>query len=256
MAQKLSVEARKEAGRLRMAKWRKEHPERARAINAASYLANKDKVNAATIARRKANPEQAKKSAAAYHLKNKEKINARSAAWSTANKDRVKASAAARYAANPEKVGASAAAWQKANPEKALIANAAWQKANPEKVRAAAKRWYYANKEKVLADNAAWYKAHPEASRRLAHSKRARKKANGGKLSPGIESRLLVFQKNRCAICRVSLKKTGHHLDHIVPLARGGKNEDRNTQVTCPTCNMKKHTKDPIQFMQSMGFLL
>jgi 5-methylcytosine-specific restriction endonuclease McrA len=249
-------EKQKESGRLRMAKWRKEHPERARAINAASYLANKDKVNAATIARRKANPEQAKKSAAAYHLKNKEKINARSAAWSTANKDRVKASAAARYAANPEKVGASAAAWQKANPEKALAANLAWQKANPEKVRAAAKRWYYANKEKVLAANAAWYKANPLASRRLRHSKRARKKANGGKLSPGIALKLFSLQRGKCAICKKSLRKTGFHLDHVIPLSRGGANIDRNIQLTCPTCNIKKGSKDPIAFMQSRGFLL
>ena len=171
-------------------------------------------------------------------------------------KAKAKTSAAARYATNPEKVGASAAAWQKANPEKALAANSAWQKANPEKVRAKSLKWYHANKEKARAANAAWYKANPISSRRLTHDKRARKKASGGKLSPGLTLRLLAFQKNRCALCRKSLKKTGYHMDHIVPLVRGGKNEDSNIQLTCPKCNQKKGTKDPVAFMQSRGLLL
>jgi 5-methylcytosine-specific restriction endonuclease McrA len=51
-------------------------------------------------------------------------------------------------------------------------------------------------------------------------------------------------------------KKAYNRLDHIIPLARGGKNEYRNMQVTCPTCNRQKHSKDPIEFMQSRGYLL
>jgi 5-methylcytosine-specific restriction endonuclease McrA len=171
-------------------------------------------------------------------------------------KAKKKAAAAARYAANPEKVGASAAAWQKANPEKALAANAIWQKANPGKVRAKSLKWYHANKGKARAANAAWYKANPLASRRLRHSKRARKKANGGKLSPGISLKLLSLQREKCAVCKKSLKKVGFHLDHIVPLSRGGANADRNIQLTCPDCNIKKGAKDPIKFMQSRGLLL
>jgi 5-methylcytosine-specific restriction endonuclease McrA len=174
----------------------------------------------------------------------------------TERKAKAKAAAAARYAADPEGVGASAAAWQKANPEKALAANLAWQKANPGKVRAKSLKWYHANKEKARAANAAWYKANPLASRRLRHNKRARKKANGGKLSPGISIKLLSLQRGKCAVCKKSLKKVGFHLDHIVPLSRGGANADRNIQLTCPTCNIKKGGKDPIQFMQLMGYLL
>jgi hypothetical protein len=29
-----------------------------------------------------------------------------------------------------------------------------------------------------------------------------------------------------------------------------------NVQLLCPPCNLKKHAKDPIQFMQERGFLL
>jgi len=45
-------------------------------------------------------------------------------------------------------------------------------------------------------------------------------------------------------------------MDHIVPLAKGGKNIDSNIQLTCPKCNLEKNSKDPIEFMQSRGYLL
>jgi 5-methylcytosine-specific restriction endonuclease McrA len=63
-------------------------------------------------------------------------------------------------------------------------------------------------------------------------------------------------EKKKAYNRKTPLGRTGYHLDHIIPLARGGKNEDRNMQVTCPTCNRQKHSKDPIEFMQSRGYLL
>ena len=47
-----------------------------------------------------------------------------------------------------------------------------------------------------------------------------------------------------------------HHVDHIVPLAKGGQHVASNIQILCPTCNVRKSAKDPIDFMQSRGFLL
>ena len=42
----------------------------------------------------------------------------------------------------------------------------------------------------------------------------------------------------------------------IKPLARGGTNQRTNLQLLCPPCNLSKSAKDPIDFMQSRGFLL
>jgi 5-methylcytosine-specific restriction endonuclease McrA len=66
---------------------------------------------------------------------------------------------------------------------------------------------------------------------------------------------LLGRQKWRCAVCRVDLKQ-GKHLDHVIPLAAGGKHEIGNLQWLCPPCNGAKAAKHPIQFMQERGFLL
>lgn len=126
--------------------------------------------------------------------------------------------------------------------------SAKWRKENPEKYL----KWFDENTEKL--EN--WRKSNKEKTRRYWHDHKALKLSNGGKLSPGLEAKLLSFQKGQCAICKKSLRKAGHNMDHIVPLIRGGKNADRNIQLTCPKCNRKKGAKDPIIFMQSQGFLL
>jgi 5-methylcytosine-specific restriction endonuclease McrA len=41
-----------------------------------------------------------------------------------------------------------------------------------------------------------------------------------------------------------------------MPLARGGTNHRRNIQILCPSCNLRKGWKHPIDFAQEMGRLL
>lgn len=86
------------------------------------------------------------------------------------------------------------------------------------------------------------------------HNCRVRRR-NAGKLPSDTVERLLDLQGRKCAVCRQRLGKP-YHLDHIVSLARGGRNEFHNVQLLCPQCNIRKSAKDPIAFMQSRGFLL
>lgn len=71
-----------------------------------------------------------------------------------------------------------------------------------------------------------------------------------------IQDKLLVLQRGRCACCRCDLRNEKYHLDHHMPLALGGAHDDRNMQLLCKTCNLSKHSKHPVDFMQSRGFLL
>ena len=67
--------------------------------------------------------------------------------------------------------------------------------------------------------------------------------------------KLMVKQKGRCGICAVDVTEK-HHVDHIVPLANGGKTELTNLQLLCPKCNLQKSARDPVDHMQSKGKLL
>ena len=65
----------------------------------------------------------------------------------------------------------------------------------------------------------------------------------------------LEQQKFKCVACNTNIKKN-YHVDHIVPLARGGTNWPDNIQCLCPSCNLSKNAKDPIKWAQENGRLL
>lgn len=69
---------------------------------------------------------------------------------------------------------------------------------------------------------------------------------------------ILQMQSGRCAYCPRAIKiETGQfHVDHIIPVAKGGIDQRRNLQITCIPCNSRKKDKDPIRFAQENGKLL
>jgi len=117
--------------------------------------------------------------------------------------------------------------------EKRRAANARYREKNPEKVRAQRAR-----------SNAIWN-----------GKRRALLLGTGGRISSGIADRLGKIQKWRCVVCLKDLSD-GYHIDHIFPLALGGRHEDSNLQLLCPSCNLSKGAKHPVDFMRSRGFLL
>jgi 5-methylcytosine-specific restriction endonuclease McrA len=54
--------------------------------------------------------------------------------------------------------------------------------------------------------------------------------------------RLYRKQEGLCGICHrpVGVLRRYWHLDHVVPIARGGRHEERNLQITHPLCNLRK----------------
>ena len=84
---------------------------------------------------------------------------------------------------------------------------------------------------------------------------KAKRNGVGGAISSGLSARLLKAQRGKCVYCRDDIR-AGFHLDHIQPIALGGRNEDSNIQLLCRGCNLKKGAKPPEVFAQRLGFLL
>lgn len=187
-----------------------------------------------------ANPEKDRARTAKWRAKNPEKHKAYAIEYRRANPERVKAARAKRYAANSDKARAGAVKYYAANIEKRREYAVEYRSKNPEKVRAAAAKYRAANPEKRCI---------------YEHNRRARKLADGGKLSVDIAERLFKLQRGKCPCCRKPLGDD-YHRDHRMPLALGGTNTDDNIQLLCAKCNMQKHTAHPIEFMQQRGFLL
>ena len=51
-------------------------------------------------------------------------------------------------------------------------------------------------------------------------------------ISPIVKRRVAARQRWRCAVCKELLDET-FEIDHIVPLFRGGTNDERNLQALC-----------------------
>lgn len=156
--------------------------------------------------------------------------------------------------------------------EEAKKRSVAWRIANPERRDATNKAYYQKHKAIIAEKQNAYkltrlddYKAYQseykkknrerfkDRNRIDAHNRRESKV---GKLSKDITVRLMELQRGRCPVCKVSLKSVKTHIDHIMPLYRGGLNVDSNVQLLCDKCNLHKHAKHPVDFMQSKGFLL
>lgn len=158
-------------------------------------------------------------------------------------------------AANPEIHRASNRAWNAANPDKANANKRAWKAANPDKVRASGKAYRALNPDKLRSRVKAWRDANPEIVRAIDHCRRTRKRNAPGTHTAQQVKELLLKQKRRCIYCRVDIRKK-YHVDHIVALANGGSNHINNIQLLCPSCNLSKNARDPIEFAQQKGFLL
>lgn len=191
------------------------------------------------------------KTAAEFH---KSKINkdglmsycakCRNAHASAIRSDEIRAKERARYNANHDKRRAYSNAWQLANNEK---------------VKQYSKKYYENNKDKCRKSTEIWKNNHIERRReikRLAQNRRwARYHRASGVYTETDINKLFEAQRKKCAICKTSIINK-YHIDHVVPLSKGGSNDKDNLQLLCPLCNIRKGAKDPILFMQSVGNLL
>lgn len=56
--------------------------------------------------------------------------------------------------------------------------------------------------------------------------------------------RIYHEQSGKCVYCKIDLNNK-FHLDHIIPLSKGGSNWATNLQCLCAPCNLHKHAKLP-----------
>ncbi len=157
---------------------------------------------------------------------------------------------------NQERIRATARAKYRENPQKEIKRQTEWRKENPQVIVA----WRNKHRERLLAKTKEGFKRYRERNPKayLVHmaNRRAVTDHSGGKLSVDLWGKLFEWQKGICPYCKVDLKSTKVHLDHLIPIALNGKHSDSNMQLTCSKCNHRKHAKDPIQFGEEMGIFI
>lgn len=145
------------------------------------------------------------------------------------------------------------------NRDKKKEYNARKYRENPTRYVESIKAWVAANPDRIKAKAARFQQRHPEAKRAQTQRDRARRKGVEGRFTAADIRTLRERQRNRCACCKspfAKAKKNAYHVDHVIPIAGGGTNWPHNLQLLCPTCNLKKGAKDPLEFAASLGRLL
>lgn len=176
--------------------------------------------------------------------------------------------------------------WYHANKEISAKATREWCARNPDKVRKHRQDQYIKNRVKRLAEHKEYYRtnreiarqkgaadyqrrkdvfklrarkwatANPDNVRVYRNRRRTRLRQSNGSHTAADLKHILELQKWRCAYCRANLRKVVRHVDHIVPLSKGGANTKDNLQYLCESCNQRKAAKDPLEFARQMGKLI
>ncbi len=136
--------------------------------------------------------------------------------------------------------------------EKRRVRQAAQKRYNSsEKGRAAQKRYMGTHREAAHERAKKWGQENPEVRRSSVRNRRAKIKSIGGSHTSDDVKRLGSEQDWKCAGCRSKLGRS-YHVDHVVPVTKGGHNGPDNLQLLCPKCNGQKFDKDLLVFLAEL----
>lgn len=151
---------------------------------------------------------------------------------------------------NRERIDAQAKRYVEQNPEKVLAASRRYREENRQRIYARQKRWQNENLEHHKAYQheygKRWSKENADKVRLTAANRYARMRLNGGGALDITErdwSRMLAIYGHCCAYCGSDGDGETLHMDHVVPLARGGRHSIGNVVPACPPCNYNKNDR-------------
>jgi 5-methylcytosine-specific restriction endonuclease McrA len=133
-------------------------------------------------------------------------------------------------------------AYYKANREKAYNWRKSWKEANPEKVLENQKIYYQKHAEQERMRVSVWKKANPEK----VNAYRATRKAIQNKVNDIYTSddKWLLAEFYSLAKLREEVLGFKWHVDHIVPLSKGGRHCLTNLQVVPEHWNLSKGNRN------------
>ena len=156
------------------------------------------------------------------------------------------------YAANREKEAVRCKKWRLANMDHKRAYDKQYREKNLQRRLDASRNWYWSHREDYVIINKIWREEHPEHIKRYDHTRRVRKKCNGGAYTIEEIRELWDKQNGICYYCGKliysSLDKE-RHIDHKLPISRGGSNDISNIALTCARCNLSKHTKTAEEYL-------
>jgi 5-methylcytosine-specific restriction endonuclease McrA len=131
--------------------------------------------------------------------------------------------------------------------EDTIERNRQWRAENPERRAENRRQEYERNRERAIEETRQWCQEHTEQAKANKRRHRARKRDAAGQHTAADIQVIYASQRGLCWWCSCELKDN-YHVDHRVPLARGGSDAPENLVLTCPHCNISKGSKLPSEW--------
>lgn len=190
------------------------------------------------------NSEGIKRRVKQYRISNAEKVSAKNKQWQENNPEKVKqykVKWATRYYKD----------WYEANGdsirERARNKVRDWRANNREQHRQYSGKWSKDNPEKRRRISQRYTKRHPDKVNSNTRNYRSRKRGAEGKHTAEDVQLQYKSQKGLCWWCGNPVGED-YHVDHRIPLSRGGTNWPNNICIACATCNESKNNKLPYEW--------
>lgn len=122
-----------------------------------------------------------------------------------------------------------------------------WREAHREQVRTAQQKYREQNPERVQETKRKHYEANRAAWLLYVRNRRAAIANAVGEHTLEDVEQMYSDQQGCCAYCECPLNGA-YHVDHMVPVSRGGRNDWQNLAVVCDYCNLSKHVRTVEEF--------
>lgn len=120
---------------------------------------------------------------------------------------------------------------------------------NVESISAYTRLYYERNRERVVERNATWAMLNPEKRRAILRQHKAKRRAQEeAGISGGVLAAWTAEQPKVCFYCGDTCPDD-FHVDHFVPLSKGGPHVLTNLRIACAPCNLSKSARDPMEWM-------
>jgi 5-methylcytosine-specific restriction endonuclease McrA len=188
------------------------------------------------------------KRACEWHQANREYSLNSKRLWYLANAPRLKEKQSRWYYSNPDTV----IAYRENNKEQISDKNRLWKKNNRVYVIQYNLNWRKNNADHVKKYSREYDKMNPERKRLSEAKRRALKMGCTTHMIVSANELKKIYkrQQGKCMYCGKRLRGRLYHIDHIVPLSRGGIHSVENMQLTCPQCNISKHARTHEEYLE------
>lgn len=147
-----------------------------------------------------------------------------------------------KYIDDPEKFKNRAKEWEYKNPWSGKVRQSRHRAKNREVLNKKWREYYKVNKKKREKYMKEYRSKNAHIIYKNSKDRRARERGAEGSYDLSDVINMLQEQGYKCneVKCKADLNISGYHVDHIIPLIKGGRNDKINLQCLCPRCNLMK----------------